>query len=361
MLAAVDLYSGAGGATQGLRNAGFDVVAAVENDPRAAETWRLNHPGQLIQSDIRDVDPLDLRVGRSKRIALLKSCPPCQGFSSLRVGRAADERQNDLVVDTLRFVDALEPQSIVIENVPGLRRDERFVRLIGDLQRRNYLVHSEVVNATAFGVPQRRRRLVIVAIDGALVSETSQVAGCLAPSVGGEEDLTAGRALNELLDRLPNNDPWHRWRASSPTVLRRIAAVPIGGNRFDLPTDLQLECHRRLQRAGGSARVATGSYGRILAGSPAPTMTTRCTTPACGSFIHPSENRGLSLREAAALQTFPHEYKWHGPYDSVERQIGNAVPVRMAEAIGGRVLAILTARRRPQPAVVDHLLERPAG
>lgn len=352
MLAAVDLYAGAGGATQGLRNAGFDVVAAVENDPRAAQTWRLNHPGHLVESDIRDIEPADLQLGSSTRLALLKSCPPCQGFSSLRAGRPADERQNDLVVDTLRFVDALDPQSIVIENVPGLRRDDRFTQLVTDLQRRGYVVHSEIVDATDFGVPQRRRRLVIVAIDATLAFEASSAADCLAPSVRDDDVLTAGAALQQLLTRLPASDPWHRWRASNPVVARRIAAVPVGGNRFDLPTDLQLECHRRLRRADEPARVATGSYGRIREDAPAPTMTTRCTTPACGSFIHPTQNRGLSLREAAALQTFPDDYRWHGPYDSVERQIGNAVPVRMAEAIGRRVLAVLTTRRRRQPRPV---------
>ncbi|BBJ43388.1 hypothetical protein SSPO_061060 [Streptomyces antimycoticus] len=125
------------------------------------------------------------------------------------------------------------------------------------------------------------------------------------------------------------NDPLNRHRNSSDKVRRRIEAIPVGGGRFDLPEEHQLDCHKRL-----GTKHATASYGRIKWDAPAPTMTTRCTTPACGTFVHPEQNRGITLREAAALQTFPSDYDFEGDYGSIERQIGNAVPVRMASVLG---------------------------
>jgi DNA (cytosine-5)-methyltransferase 1 len=345
MRTAVDLFAGAGGATQGLRDAGYDVVAAVENEPDAAETWRLNHPGVMIQADIRRVDParvLSVAELQGRGVDLLKACPPCQGFSSLRGAAQADPARNDLVLDTLRFVDGLSPTAILLENVPGLRRDSRFPQLVRSLRDRGYDLRDYEVEASLLGVPQRRRRLVVIAVKAARalpgdVDEIARTSG-----LGGLR--TAGAALAVLERQLQPDDVWHRWRRSSDAVAARIAAVPVGGNRFDLPAEHRLACHERLVTTGGLVkRAATGSYGRVRGDAPSPTMTTRCTTASCGSFIHPTENRGLSLREAASLQTFPHDYRWHGGYDSVERQIGNAVPVRMAEALGRVVSRLLQA------------------
>jgi DNA (cytosine-5)-methyltransferase 1 len=121
-----------------------------------------------------------------------------------------------------------------------------------------------------------------------------------------------------------------------PATLERIQAIPPGGNRFDLPPALQLACHIKLGRASAKA-----PYGRIHADKPAPTMTTRCTTPACGTFVHPFENRGITLREASLLQTFPIDYVFKGSYQSIENQIGNAVPVNLAAALGWAAVAML--------------------
>jgi DNA (cytosine-5)-methyltransferase 1 len=344
MPTALDLFAGAGGATQGLRDAGFDVVAAVENDRSAAVTWRMNHPGLLVEEDIRDIDAADmlrqLRL-RPGQIDLLKACPPCQGFSSLRGRRPPDKRQNDLVLDALRLVDGTKPKAVLLENVPGLRSDPRFETLALGMRARGYTLRDYLVEASALGVPQRRRRLVVIAIHG-LATPLPDRFDALIPVAARRAAMTAGEALAALAAELAPGDPWHRWRQSSDIVARRIRAVPVNGTRFDLPEDLRLACHERLKGPRGTpVRAATGSYGRVRAEQPAPTMTTRCTTPASGPFIHPTEHRGLSLREAAALQTFPASYRWHGGHDSVERQIGNALPVWMAEALGLAVLRIL--------------------
>lgn len=341
---AIDLFAGAGGATQGLLDAGFDVLTAVENDHDAASTYRANHPNvDLVESDIRRVTATGLlartRLPRGD-LTLLKACPPCQGFSSLRGGRAVSEQRNDLVLDIVRFARVLKPRAILLENVPGLRKDARFGTLRSKISRLGYTWVDYRIDAEMLGVPQRRRRLVVVAVRHGI----SAPGGFdqLIPPINRRPAASAGDALAMLKMAGPfseTEDPLHIWRSSSPAVRARIAAVPIGGSRFDLPAELQLRCHAKLDANG---RVATSSYGRIRMDAPAPTMTTRCTTPACGSFIHPTEHRGLSLREAATLQTFPVSYKFIGGYDSIERQIGNAVPVWMAEALGLAVRRLLS-------------------
>lgn len=329
---AVDLFAGAGGATRGLRDAGFAMLAAVENDLEAAGTYRRNHPRvALFVEDIRTVEPQALLAGTALspgELDLLKACPPCQGFSTLAKG-LVDERRNDLVLDTFRFVEALRPRVVLLENVPGLARDRRLPNLQRLLAEAGYQIRTSTMDAAAFGVPQRRKRFICFAVredvpfafDGNLTD--------LLPRSFQRAPRTAGQALAHLARRSRPDDPLNVHRKSSASVEARIAAIPVGGNRFDLPEEHQLDCHKRL-----ASRNAGSSYGRVKLDEPAPTMTTRCTTPACGTFIHPTENRGLTLREAATFQTFPVNYKFYGYYGSIERQIGNAVPVRMAKGLG---------------------------
>ncbi len=342
---AIDLFSGAGGATQGLIDAGYRVIAAIESEGNAAATYRLNHPEVvLFEQDIRLLRPGIMRRGlhiRKGRLTLLKACPPCQGFSSLN-RKAVDDQQNDLVLVTLTFVQEFEPKAVLIENVPGLQRNDRFELLCTKLREMGYDLRSFVVSAADFGVPQRRRRLVVLATRRPLPGFCDVRE--LIPKVHRREPMTAGEQLSNLYRVLAPSDPWHKWRSSTQAVRARIAEVPINGSRFDLPPTMQLNCHSVSLGVLGTTREATASYGRVKADLAAPTMTTRCTTPACGSFIHPTEHRGLSLREAASLQTFPSSYRWSGGYDSVERQIGNAVPVWMAEALGRVVLSALKLR-----------------
>jgi DNA (cytosine-5)-methyltransferase 1 len=233
----------------------------------------------------------------------------------------------------------LRPRALLLENVPGLARDQRFRQLLAGLEERDYAANHYIVEASELGVPQRRRRLVLVAVRRGEGAEPPSDFDDLLPSARRPPRTTAGQALQGLTSELAPGDKWHRWRRSNEVVQARIAAVPVNGNRLDLPAEHQLECHARLR-----TKSALASYGRINAAGVSPTMTTRCTTPACGSFIHPTEDRGISVREAAAFQTFPADYRWSGGYDSVERQIGNAVPVRMAEALGRAVSGLLDSR-----------------
>ncbi|MFE0736581.1 DNA cytosine methyltransferase [Streptomyces sp. NPDC058855] len=329
---AVDLFAGAGGATRGLRDAGLDVLAAVENDAEAAATYRRNHPRvKLLSCDIRQVDPIELlqAIGlRRGQLDVLKACPPCQGFSTLAKGEI-DQARNDLVLDVARFIDGMLPKILLLENVPGLQRDARLSALLNHLHEKGYTFRGGALDATAFGVPQRRKRFILFAVRGDLTFSPDEEILSLLPRSFGTSRRTARNVLDHLKRHLRPGDPLDVYRASSPVVQRRIASIPVNGNRFDLPMEHQLDCHRKLKN-----RSAASSYGRVKLDEPAPTMTTRCTTPACGTFVHPTEHRGLTLREAATFQTFPVSYMFSGNYGSIERQIGNAVPVRMAKGLG---------------------------
>lgn len=331
---AIDLFAGAGGATQGMRDAGLRVIGAVEFDKGAAKTYRANHPDTTLwEADIRDVRATDLmRILdlAPRQLTLLKACPPCQGFSSLAEGRIPrDDPRNQLVHETLRFVRALRPQHVMIENVPGLGRDSRSSDLKTALTQLGYSVRDYLVDARDFGVPQRRRRYILLATRGRRQRLPEQLGDPNAPRA------TVRSTFAELAGLTRPDDPLTVAQSVSKTVQDRINAIPVGGTRFDLPEHLQLDCHRRLK----SARSAAGSYGRLRWDEPAPTMTTRCTTPSCGPFLHPDANRPITLREAAAIQTFPPSYEFVGSRGLVERQIGNAVPVRMAAQIVERLLA----------------------
>lgn len=341
-LTAIDLFAGAGGTARGLADAGFRVLAAVENDTDAARTFRENHPDvRVSEEDIRSVSPEDLRCSLNLErldLTLLTACPPCQGFSTLGV-RGRDDERNDLVRQVWRFAREFRPAAVLIENVPGLARDARWANLCRQLRAVGYGVHWWTVDAVDFGVPQRRRRLVAIAVRG---SKKADLPGDLhdvlpppfaRPAPHASEVMARAGRIEESADRI------HRSRSPSPTVLERIRAIPEGGNHSDLPERLQLGCHKRLRDRG--RRSATGPYGRIRRTGPAPTMTTRCTTVSCGRFIHPTEDRGISLREAALLQSFPPDYRFVGTHESVERQIGNAVPVKLAEALGLAVRELL--------------------
>ncbi len=336
---AVDLFAGAGGATQGLVQAGYRVAGAIENDEAAARTYAANHPRTLL--DVRDVRRVQapafgrrLALG-GHRLDVLTACPPCQGFSTLGNAQFADGH-NDLVLTVGRFVEALRPRAVLLENVPGLGADGRLARLERRLRAR-YVTRRYLVDAADLGVPQHRRRIIVIGIeapfDGSLFPEDMRA---LLPCDFDVSHRTAGPAIAEAARSGRGADPVHRARRSSELALRRIRGMRVGGGRFDLPAELRLACHERL-----ATRSATSIYGRIDPVRPAPTMTTRCTTPSCGRFVHPWEDRGLTLREAALLQTFPRDYRFEGPYGEIERQIGNAVPAHLGEALGLVAAALL--------------------
>lgn len=317
---AIDLFAGCGGLTLGIKQAGFNVVGAVEIDSLAAETYRVNHPEVYVwQKDIRKVtSPQILKAIGMKRgeLDLLAGCPPCQGFSAMRRlngGRRIRDKQNNLVFEFLRLVKGLRPKAIMMENVPGLSENARFPKLKKALRRLGYIVKAEVKDTRNFGVPQRRRRLILLAGHGAEIPFASP-ARCV---------RTVGKTFTKLSKRRAKSDSLHNFpEQRSEKVKQLIRLIPKnGGSRMDLDDEWRLNCHRKCD---GFRDV----YGRMKWNDVAPTITGGCCNPSKGRFLHPTKNRTVTLREAALLQSFPPGY-----YFSLERGkhsaaqlIGNALP-----------------------------------
>lgn len=338
MRLALDLFAGAGGATAGLKAAGFRIVAAFENDPSSIRSYVSNHPEVWVfPFDLAHLNPsvvMAMLGLRSGEVDLLTACPPCQGFSTLG-NKTEEDSRNDLVRTAWEFARVFRPSAVLMENVPGLRKDYRFTLLRKRLRAIGYGVRHYIEDAADFGVPQRRRRLILLAVKGissSLLPDELSTQSSRPPS----SRKTVEEAFSELAVERVGQDALNVYRNLREVTLKRIKSIPVGGDRFDLPSELQLKCHAKM-----TARQAVAAYGRMKLNKPAPTLTTRCTTPACGSFIHPTEDRGISLREAATLQTFPADYVFKGSYGSVERQIGNAVPVKMLAGVGAVVKSLL--------------------
>jgi len=332
-LTAIDLCSGPGGVTTGYKEAGVRVLVAVDVDGDARATYATNHPDvKLLSDDLGTLDPGKLlrEAGlEAGQLDVLTACVPCQTFSSpARETRATDPR-NRLVLRVADFVEVLLPRAVVMENVPPLKADRRFELLIGRLRRLGYGVWFDVVDAADFGVPQRRRRLVLIALKGVSDQDVPKLTP-KHPRLRGLKRRRTVREVLRLVRRKARKDPLARPRTSYPQlVAKRIAAIPAdGGSRSSLRGRLKLACHSKLKESG-----AGSSYGRMRYDDVAPTLTTRCVTPACGRFLHPRANRAITLREAACLQTFPLGYVFKGGTMAVQGQIGNAVPPRLARAI----------------------------
>ena len=280
-------------------------------------------------------------------IDVLTACVPCQTFSTLgRKHRRSDDRRYRLVHRVGEFVAVLQPRAVIMENVPPLVRELRFKRFVARLRRIGYGVWFEVVDAADFGVPQRRRRLVMIALRGWRDAEVPVLYPGHRLLTKLATRKTVAQTLNLVEAEAKPDDPLAKPKTDhSPLVAKRIAAIPRdGGSRGSLPDELGLACHKSMRKT-----AAANVYGRMKLDDVAPTLTTRCTTPACGRFLHPLEDRAITLREAACLQSFPVDYVFKGGRMSIERQIGNAVPPRLAEAIAILVSdALRTLGKAPQ-------------
>lgn len=316
---AIDLFCGCGGLTLGLKQAGFSVKGAVDIDPLSIATYRTNHKRvRTWQLDLRTLSvsqvmrELSLRPGQ---LDLLAGCPPCQGFSTMRTlngARTVADDRNELLFDFLRFVRGLKPRAVMMENVPGLANDDRFATFVSALRVLRYQPEFKILNAADYGVPQRRKRLILMAI-------RRDVPRFATP---GESQPTVHDAI-ACLGHPGNGDELHTSNETrSPRIEALISKIPKdGGSRSSLGSDAQLTCHTGFN---GFKDV----YGRMAWQSPAPTITSGCVNPSKGRFLHPSENRAVTLREAALLQSFPIGYRFsldNGKF-AAARLIGNALP-----------------------------------
>ncbi|MBS0222178.1 MAG: DNA cytosine methyltransferase [Proteobacteria bacterium] len=341
---AIDAFSGCGGLTLGLKQAGFAVLGAIEKDPLAAATYEKNHPEvKLWTADIQKVTGPELRQAlklRRGQLDLFAGCPPCQGFSALRTRNGSKriiDHRNDLVFDYVRLVKALLPKTILMENVPALADNKRMKILKRELVRFGYSFGDtpQVLDAAAFGVPQRRKRMLLIG---------SRIGAINLPS-SNKSIKTVRSAIEGMPRPGASGDPLHDLKETrAPRIAKIIALVPKnGGSRSDLPKRFRLRCHKQL--SSGFSDV----YGRMSWDDVAPTITSGCFNPSKGRFLHPHQNRAITLREAALLQSFPKRY-----FFSLDRgkelaalMIGNALPPKFVKA---HAIAIRKALKAPSVA-----------
>lgn len=335
---AVDLFSGCGGLSLGLRQSRFRVIGAVEIDPLAVKTYKANHRGvEVFKTDIRNLaakhvmEKLKLRPGQ---LDLLAGCPPCQGFSTMTTlnGKfGSKDPRNDLVFQFVRFVRVMKPKSIMMENVPGLAKDGRINDVCATFRKLGYECEVRVLDAADYGVPQRRRRMILLAGRNGRIPFARK----------GHRKRTVRDTFRKLNKRAKRRDELHNLPESrSESVAALIRKIPKnGGSRIDLGAAAQLKCHRRCD---GFADV----YGRMRWNDVAPTITGGCCNPSKGRFLHPFANRTISLREAALLQSFPLSYRFsldRGKF-AVAQMIGNALPPEFIRRHANKIVRYLSKR-----------------
>jgi len=334
----IDLFSGAGGLTSGFVREGLTPVLAVEIDADAADTYRTNFGDHVVGDPIENV-PLSV----FPRADVVIGGPPCQGFSPLgkMTGARSNLALNGLWEEYARVVEKVQPKVFVLENVPEFLKSLEFEALQRFAQSLGYEVAADVLNATHFGVPQKRRRAVVIASKGTTpwmpitvsnaVPTVAGAIGQLPPPEGRGEQLGSGRVVSGL--------ELHFLRNPKPSSIERYKCVPPGGNRFDLMRKApQLAPRCWIEKPTGSTDV----FGRLRWDEPALTIRTEFFKPEKGRYLHPEQDRSISHLEAALLQTFDLDYRWLGTKISVARQIGNAVPPRLAAAIARVVVQLLS-------------------
>jgi DNA-cytosine methyltransferase len=337
---ALDLFSGAGGLSLGLKLAGFKVIGAVDNDPAAVETYRRNLGNHIIQDDIRSLSPAAVadRFGvEPGRLTLLAGGPPCQGFSVKRRGSDADAR-NELLLEFRRFVEFLRPRFFMIENVTGLmskRGKAHLDELISSVRDIGYTTHLSQIDIVQYGIPQYRVRAFLV---GELGQESPKFRFPL-PTWREKKFRTVRDAIGDLPsppeDGSPHPTVPNHFRESrmSKRNLERIRAIPEGGGREFLPESLALPCHQKTPTVRHM-----DTYGRLSFDQPAVTITARFDSFTRGRFGHPLEDRTITLREGARIQTFPDDFVFYGTREQCARQIGNAVPPLIARILGEQII-----------------------
>ena len=336
----VDLFCGIGGLSYGLKSAGFNILAGFDLDWTCQYAYETNNEAKFIYKDIKKVSKEDiLTLYSDSSIKVLAGCAPCQPFSSYAFkNKKKDPNKYDLLYEFGRLVEEVKPDIVTMENVMQIlnfKEKPVLQDFIDKLKSLGYYVDINQVYCPDYGIPQTRKRLVLIA---SCFGEIH-----LLPPTHSKENYVTVR---DVIGNLPPleaggssmDDSLHRCRALSPLNLKRMIATPYGGSWKDWPEEIMLNCHKN------EAGKSFGSvYGRMLWDEPAPTMTTLCTGFGNGRFGHPVQNRAISAREAALFQTFPFSFQFFSnekdvSLTKVSRYIGNAVPPRLGEVIAESII-----------------------
>lgn len=331
----VDLFCGIGGLSYGMKSKGLRILEGFDLDATCQYAYEINNEAKFVHRNIREVTKDDILPLYSKNaIKVLAGCAPCQPFSSYAFkNKNKDKDKYNLLYEFGRLVKEVQPDVVTMENVPAIASFKLksvladFVKL---LQDEGYQVNYQVVFCPDYGIPQTRKRLVLLASKRGKIelippTHTKENYMTVRDAIGNLPQLQAGESC-------PTDD-LHRCRVLSPLNKQRMLATPYGGSWKDWPKELLLDCHKK---EGGKSFGSV--YGRMVWEEPAPTMTTLCTGIGNGRFGHPEQNRAISAREAALFQTFPVTYKFFPKEQEVSlakasRYIGNAVPPRLGEVI----------------------------
>jgi DNA (cytosine-5)-methyltransferase 1 len=328
----VDLFCGIGGLTHGFLKEGFNVVAGIDVDVSCKFAFEKNNAAEFIHKDVETLTAAEVsQVYPKGHTRILVGCAPCAPFSPYTIGKANSKGEKwKLLRSFARLVKEIKPDVVSMENVPTLQSHSVYNEFKVALEAEDYYVKTYLVPCANYGVPQTRKRLELFA------SKYGEIQ-ILKPT----HRPSKHRVVKDVISRLEAleagerslSDPLHWARRLSELNLKRIRATPAGGSWADWNEDLVLDCHKT--ERGQSYRNV---YGRMSWDEPSPTITTQCSGLGNGRFGHPEQDRAISLREAALLQTFPRSYKFVPPRTKVNnhiiaRHIGNAVPVRLGVII----------------------------
>ncbi|MCG8532004.1 MAG: DNA cytosine methyltransferase [Desulfovibrionales bacterium] len=341
-LKAIDFFCGIGGMTNGLLQAGINVVGGIDFDAECEETYNLNnYPSKFLHADIEMLEPADLSknfgITPNDGNLVFVGCSPCQYWSKIRTNKQKSFKSAFLLKEFERFIEHFLPAYVVLENVPGLKNNPQsyLPTFLEFLKKHNYVFEQKVLNAKGYGVPQSRKRFLLIASrchEEVSLPEASNDVLTVRDVLGvenGFESITAGhKDLTSFM---------HSSAGLSPQNLKRIMlTLPDGGNRMAWKdTELQIPAYV------GKDNYFSDVYGRMWWDRPAPTITTKFPSFSNGRFGHPSEHRAISLREGATLQSFPKSFDFVcRKQGAVARQIGNAVPPALAKKIGEHLVKL---------------------
>jgi len=377
---AIDIFSGCGGMSCGLVSIGFKVKAAVEIEDSAADTY-IGYPPLADVNVLHGVEEGDIcklngkkildAAGISKNdIYLFAGCPPCQNFSRKNPNNPQKEptERKKLLFEFLRIIEELEPPFILMENVPGITAESNkniLDEFLDSLRKKNVVIHG-ILNSADYGVPQIRKRFVLHAVRKEIyriLAKNGFDFGLPKPthSAKGGDGLLPWRTVREAIGDLPAIGAGETYKNRRKQIynhkcanlddinIRRIQKIRAnGGSRRGLPDDLTLKCHNKMDNDGNGFSGHRDVYGIMDADKPSPTMTCGCLCYSKGRYGHYKQDRAISIREAARLQTFPDDFIFGNSLMTAALQIGNAVPIDLVKASGAifkRAMYIIKAER----------------
>lgn len=328
---AIDFFSGAGGLTKGLQLAGIDVFAGVDFELSCKDTYEKNNNAIFINKSIIDITATEIKKLFKQNVSkddytMLAGCAPCQPYSMINTRKKQNDDRKTLLDEFRRVINGVKPHFVLMENVSRLNiENPYFAKFIKMLEKNGYKYEYRVLNAKDYGVAQSRKRLFLIATRIKKLNLSFS-------NIQKQQPITLKDVISHLEaiehNNPSNNDNLHKSKVLNAINLKRIKATPLnGGLRSAWSDELKLPCHKKKESF-------LDNYGRLSWDRLSSTITTKFNQYYSGRFGHPEQDRALSLREGALIQTFPEDYKFYGTDNQIARQIGNAVPVNLSKAVG---------------------------